>query len=417
MSNGGLQGCSDDTYDIPRYKIDREHDLSQETLCPSAQHYKGALHYNLHNIYGWKQAEVSDRVLQALSDNTRTLIMSRSTFPGSGVSAGHWLGENNATWEDMKASIAGVLNFNMYGIPLVGADVCGYHGDAAEELCVRWHQLGALSPFFRNFNSVNSKDQSPTAFSKEGTEHIVSAINTRYSLLPTLYTLFYHTHISGSPVARPLFFEFPDDVMLSGLDTQYLLGTGLMVAPTLEAGAKDIQVYFPAACWYDYWDGDLVSSESDPGYQTVNTTLERINLFVRGGTILALAQPGLTTQHIKDPELSLAVYLEKMSAEGTVYFDDGMAQNAVDRGMYLTVGISATHEKVTSRVSLLYPGHHTTSTVKQLSVIGLGKGPDKVLVNGAEIDSSNYTYTAEKKMLVLTDLSLPIREAFCVEYA
>ena len=33
--------------------------------------------------------------------------MSRSTFPGSGASAGHWLGENNATWGDMKASIAG----------------------------------------------------------------------------------------------------------------------------------------------------------------------------------------------------------------------------------------------------------------------------------------------------------------------
>ena len=47
----------------------------------------------------------------------------------------------------------GVLNFNMFGIPLVGADVCGYHGEPSEEMCVRWHQLGALLPFFRNFNA------------------------------------------------------------------------------------------------------------------------------------------------------------------------------------------------------------------------------------------------------------------------
>ena len=45
----------------------------------------------------------------------------------------------------------------------------------------------------------------------------------------------------------------------------------------------------------------------------------------------------------KDPELQLRIFLEKMSAQGSVYFDDGMAQDAVDRGMYLTVGITATH--------------------------------------------------------------------------
>jgi alpha-glucosidase (family GH31 glycosyl hydrolase) len=28
-------------------------------------------------------------------------------------------------WEDMRYAIAGMMNFNMFGIPMVGADVCG----------------------------------------------------------------------------------------------------------------------------------------------------------------------------------------------------------------------------------------------------------------------------------------------------
>ena len=48
------------------------------------------------------------------------------------------------------------------------------------------------------------QEQNPCAFGAEVAESSRKVLHVRYTLLPYLYTLFYHVHINGGTVMRPL---------------------------------------------------------------------------------------------------------------------------------------------------------------------------------------------------------------------
>lgn len=61
----------------------------------------------------------SHRALEKVFGQDRSLILTRSSFPGVGKYSGHWLGDNAANWNDIKWAIPGMLEFGLFGVPYV----------------------------------------------------------------------------------------------------------------------------------------------------------------------------------------------------------------------------------------------------------------------------------------------------------
>uniref|UniRef100_A0A0M3IMP0 Sucrase-isomaltase, intestinal n=1 Tax=Ascaris lumbricoides TaxID=6252 RepID=A0A0M3IMP0_ASCLU len=121
--------------------------LSSETLCMLAISSSGRM-YDVKNLYGLYHSIATQKALQS-STSKRGILISRSSYPSGGHYAGHSLGDNRGSWSAMRTSVIGIQQFNMFGIPYVGADICGYYDNVTVELCLRWHQLGAFYPLMR----------------------------------------------------------------------------------------------------------------------------------------------------------------------------------------------------------------------------------------------------------------------------
>ena len=98
----------------------------------------------------------------------------------------------------MKDSVNAIFHFNAFGVPITGADICGYYGHADLDLCTRWHTLGAFYPLSRNHNAKNERHQEPYVFNETISEDkettysdvIRTALNLKYSR-----ARYYFTHM------------------------------------------------------------------------------------------------------------------------------------------------------------------------------------------------------------------------------
>ena len=53
----------------------------------------------------------------------RPFVISKRSFPGSGQYSGYWIGGGNTSWESLKMTIMGMINYHMYGIPFLGMGI------------------------------------------------------------------------------------------------------------------------------------------------------------------------------------------------------------------------------------------------------------------------------------------------------
>ncbi|KAF8510825.1 glycosyl hydrolases family 31-domain-containing protein [Hysterangium stoloniferum] len=370
--------------------------LSIHTLATNATHQPGYIELDVHNMWGLMEEKATYNALAALHPGKRPFLISRSTFPSSGRWTGHWLGDNTSKWAYMYYSIQGVLQFQIFQIPMVGADTGGFEGNTDEELLNRWMQLSAFHPFYRNHNVKGAISQEPYVWDSVANASR-TAIAARYALLPYWYTLFANVSTLGTPPVRALFWEFPNEPELFGIDRQFMIGCDILVTPVLTPNVSTVEGIFPGrgkTIWRDWWTHDVVKANSGMN-TTLAAPLGHINVHIRDGSALLLHnKPGYTIEETRSGPYALLVSLSSSgSAFGTAYIDDGIS---FPPGPSTMVMIRAAPGNV------VLSGQGSFKIEQELSkitVLGIQQKPSRVELNGKTVQGWQYL-SAQDKLVV-----------------
>uniref|UniRef100_A0A2C9K1A8 P-type domain-containing protein n=1 Tax=Biomphalaria glabrata TaxID=6526 RepID=A0A2C9K1A8_BIOGL len=405
--DGSVTGCTSSTLDNPPFvpaTIDGG-SLISKTICPSAQHYISS-HYNLHNMYGWSQANITRAVLSKVFPNKRSPIISRSSYAGSAKYTGHWLGDNNSDFDDLYYSIPGILNFNLFGVTFIGADICGFRGVTTPELCTRWMQLGAFYTFMRNHADISSPAQDPGSFQDPYKTYMRGALQLRYRLLAVLYTGLFRAHVDGLPVIRPLFYIYPGT---ETIDKQFMWGDSLMVIPVLDDGVRLVNGFIPNDKWYDFFTGAAISARGE--YLTLNAPLDTINVLVRGGSILPLLPSTERTDVSRQQKFQILVSIsDSNTASGELFWDDGESSDSITSNKYSLVSFTLLSNNTLVNC-VIQSGYNPSQGIKANNFVinGVLKSPSNVYVSGNQVA---FGYNADTKVLSAFNLDVDLLQVF-----
>ncbi|MBE6938790.1 MAG: glycoside hydrolase family 31 protein [Ruminococcaceae bacterium] len=216
-----------------------------------------------------------------------------------------WSGDVRSTFPTLRRQIMAGLNMGMAGIPWWNADIGGFMGGDINspqfrELLMRWFAFGTFSPVMRlhgdrdphtqkPFISSDGKACAPTgadnevwSYGEDAEKVLVGFIEQRYRLRPYIARVMAQAHENGSPAMRPLFYNFPEDGSSWAVEDAYCFGDDLLVAPVLEPGVSEREVYLPAgSAWIEAATGRRFE-----GGQTVTAAapIDVIPVFVREGS-------------------------------------------------------------------------------------------------------------------------------------
>ena len=401
----------------------KESDFDRQTGLGSYRSVRNA--YPLVSVGG-----VSDHQ-RALTQDKRVIILTRSGFLGQQrYGSNVWSGDVQSSWDMFRKQITAGLNFSLTGMPHWNSDLGGFFagsyntswGDNSatrnpmyQELYVRWLQFGVFCPMMRSHGADVPREF--YWYGKKGEpiyDALVDAVKLRYTLLPYIYSTSWDVTHNRSTFMRALFMDFVNDKQTWNVNDEYMFGKAFLVAPVLHAQytpevqqktleenegwnrdskksaktpiltdfthSKNMEVYLPAGTrWYNFWTNEAIEGGQK---LVISTTLNRIPLFVRAGSIVPCGPDVQYTGEKKWDNLTLCVYPGE-NGNFTLYEDEGDNYN-YENGAYTEIPMN-------------------WDNASRILTIGARKGEyngmlqkRQVIVKAIDGNSKTVTYTGKK---------------------
>ena len=296
-----------------------------------------ATHAEIHNVYGMQNTRGTFEGLLRLRPNMRPFVMTRATYAGGQRYAVTWTGDNSSTWDHLRLSVEQLTNLGLSGFSYSGADVGGFTGGPSADLLTRWFEVATFTPIFRDHSAKGTPRAEPWV---DGPEHLAIRkryVEERYRLLPYIYALAEENALTGDPLMRPIFYDYPDALDADcDRSMSFTLGRSLLVAgPPKPESPAPFDICLPKGGWYDYWSGLPVSGNK----LSQTPKIDVLPVFVRAGTILP-RQP-LVQSAAETPKgaLRLDVYPGD-DCRGELYFDNGVTINGPSLSQQLSCSVT-----------------------------------------------------------------------------
>lgn len=256
------------------------------------------------NIYPYYYAKgFYEGLIEAGCENPTNLV--RSAWLGSqkyGVIL--WSGDIPSTFESLRYQIKIGLSIAFSGISLWTTDIGGFFGGDGRdpefvELLIRWFQFGAFCPVFRMHGNRypysqrphGMTDYTPTSgenqvwsYGEEAYEIMVKYLHLREKMKPYIWKHVLKANADGTPIMRPLFYDFPTDKKTWDIEDEYMFGDSILVAPIYYYQARERSVYLPQGVdWVNANTGELFE-----GGRTINVEadIRTIPYFFKNGFAL-----------------------------------------------------------------------------------------------------------------------------------
>ncbi len=368
---------------------------------------------------------------RAGTDDKRAIILTRSGFLGQQRYASNvWSGDVQSSWDSFRKQVTAGLNYSLTGMPHWNSDLGGFFAGSYntswadnsavknpmyQELYVRWVQFGTFCPMMRSHGADVPREF--YWYGKKGEpvyDALVNAVKLRYALLPYIYSTSWDVSHNRSTFMRALFMDFLGDKKAWNVTDEYMFGKAFLVAPVVHAQytpelvqkdlkenegwgsdskteidkvvaadfaqAKSMDVYLPAGTrWFNYWTNEVQEGGKNV---TVETTLGRIPLFVRAGSVVPVGPDVQYSGEKAWDNLTVCVY---PGADGnfTLYEDEFDNYN-YEKGAYTEIPMTWDDSKRTLTIGSR-KGGYTGMLAKRQFVVKTADGKERTV-----------TYTGKK---------------------
>lgn len=280
-----------------------------ERIPTEVVYHDGSDPHAMHNYYTYLYNKAVFGLLKAVKGENEAVLFARSATAGGQQFPVHWGGDCFANYPSMAETVRGGLSFAMSGFSFWSHDISGFESTATPDLYKRWAAFGLLSTHSRLHGSGSYRV--PWLFDEEACDVVAYFTKLKCRMMPYLYSKAIEAHEEGTPVMRPMVFEFTDDPGTNYLDMQYMLGEALMAAPILqENGTSDY--YLPKGTWTHFLSGEVREGGT---WNRDTYDYFSLPLYVRENSLFALGAADNRPDYDYAEGLELRLYQPKDGAE------------------------------------------------------------------------------------------------------